>query len=146
MPSIMRNLQTFLNKLSAIKEKSNAKTKTIIYCNTYAVGTLGGLFPSPSSPYVYSLFFITEPFKHFTADNIFSSVLLGDLYNFAQSQLKPNLKVPLPSFLLEHYLSTPLLILRKHQFAAVFKCFRILSEFYHIIYWRLRRCSILEMQ
>lgn len=80
MPSIMRNLQTYLNKLSAIKEKLDAKTKNI-YCNTYsAVGTLGGLFCSPSSLYIDSLFFITEPLKHFTGDNIFVfSIARGSL-------------------------------------------------------------------
>lgn len=79
--SIRRNLHTYLNKLSAIKEKMNVKTENLIYCSTKsAEGTVDGLFPSPSSPCIYPLFFITEPLLSLIFDNVFVfSVASGSL-------------------------------------------------------------------
>lgn len=47
-------------KASTIKGYMNVDTKlNLMYCSTHsAEGTLDGFFCSPSSPYVYSLFFI----------------------------------------------------------------------------------------
>lgn len=79
--SITRNLHTYLDKLSVIKEKKNVKTQNLIYCSTKsAEGTVDGLFPSPSSPCIYPLFFITEPLLSLISDTVFFfSVASGSL-------------------------------------------------------------------
>lgn len=85
--SITRNLYTYLNKLSVIKEIMNVKTQNLIYCSTKsAEGTVDGLFPSPSSPCTYPLFFIIEPLLFLISDTVFVSiVLLVDLYLSTES-------------------------------------------------------------